>query len=155
LQLINYADLYNWSVHHLNSSDIVYSQQFPLVFISEFLQQNKTVVHVENNKFYKRVTIKINGNGVKQRDEVQGNEIKTKRQFLVKEGQFLFSRIDARNGAFGLATAEINNAIVTNDFPVFDIDQTKINSEFFALIASTQHFFNHCQSLSRGTTNRQ
>ena len=102
--------------------------------MGSFLKRNKTLIEIQDDEIYKRVTIRINGGGTKIRDEVKGILIATKRQFLVKKGQFLFSRIDARNGAFGIANQEIDMAIVTNDFPVFDIDKITINPYFFEII---------------------
>ena len=40
------------------------------------------------------------------------------------------SKIDARNGAYGIVPAELEGAIVTNDFPVFDVDTKKIIPHF-------------------------
>ena len=85
----------------------------------------------------------------------KGEDIKTKNQFLVRKGQFLFSRIDARNGAFGIATDEVDGAIVTNDFPVYDVDHSIVNPSYFALLTGTDHFFSYCRNFSSGTTNRQ
>ena len=54
---------------------------------------------VEDDKQYKRITIKTNCGGIFVRDEVSGKEIKTKNQYYVKAGQLAVSKIDARNGA--------------------------------------------------------
>ncbi len=112
------------------------------------MKRNKTVIDIQDDKIYKRVTVKLYGGGTKVRDEVKGTLIATKRQFLVKKGQFLFSKIDARNGAFSVANQEIDMAIVTNDFPVFDIDNIKINSFFFEIITRTMQFADYCQKIS-------
>lgn len=148
-------DLYNWSVHYQVSSDNKFSKKYKLEKINSFLKKNKETILVKDTTTYKRVTIKLYGGGLKVRDEVEGKNIGTKRQFLVRQGQFLFSRIDARNGAFGIATQEIDGAIVTNDFPVFDIDTSKIDSTYFSIVTGSKPFFDYCQSFSSGTTNRQ
>ncbi len=155
LEVMHSKELYNWSVHYLSLSKLKYSQKYPFARIADFLERSKDVVIVNDDKRYKRVTVKLYGGGVTIRDEVLGKDIGTKRQFLLKKGQFLFSRIDARNGAFGIATDEVDNAIVTNDFPIFDIDKEQIIPEFFALITGSQYFYEHCQTFSSGTTNRQ
>ena len=155
LNLLKYKNLYNWSVQFVNPVEVNFSKKFVLVKIGEVLKRNKIVVIINDKTKYKRVTVRLYGNGVKIRDEVLGKEIKTKRQFLLKKGQFLFSRIDARNGAFGLATPEVNNAIVTNDFPVFDINEAKIIPEFLAILTGSKLFFDFFQNLSSGSTGRQ
>ena len=89
------------------------------------------------------------------RDKVLWMEIWTKKQFYIKEGQFLISKIDARNGAFGIATKEIDGAIITADFFAYDIDETIINPYFLSLITTTDEFLNFAKNSSTGTTNRQ
>lgn len=43
------------------------------------------------------------------------------------------SKIDARNGAMGLIPAELNGAIVTNDFPTYDVDFNTILPQFLLI----------------------
>ena len=155
LNFVLFSDLINWSVQYMLDTKFSYADKYELVEIGEFLKRNKTAVDVEDEEEYKRVTIKINNGGVFLRDIERGINIGTKKQFRVSEGQFLLSKIDARNGAFGVVSKEVDNAIVTNDFPSFDIDITKINPQFLLLITTTKAFIKFAQSCSSGTTNRQ
>ncbi len=155
LHLIDFKVLESWSVSQLIEQQFAYNQKYLLVKIGSFLKRNKTQVIIEDDKEYKRVTIKINNGGVFLRDKIFGKNIGTKKQYLIKKGQFLLSKIDARNGAFGLATDEVDGAIITADFFAYDIDTTKINPEFLVLITSTKEFKKFAQSASSGTTNRQ
>ena len=123
--------------------------------IGEFLKRNKTAVTIEDGVKYKRVTIRVRNGGVVTRDEVIGKDIKTKKQFLVSEGQFIISKIDARNGAMGIIPAELDGAVVTQDFLPYDINTTKVNPQYFVLVCTTKQFIAFCQSCSSGTTNRQ
>ena len=123
--------------------------------IGEFLKRKKTAVTIQDGLKYKRVTIKVRNGGVFLRDEVMGENIGTKKQYLVSEGQFILSKIDARNGAMGIVPAELNGAVVTQDFLPYDIDTTKVNPQYFVLVCTTKQFIEFCQSCSSGTTNRQ
>lgn len=40
----------------------------------------------------------------------------TKKQFMINKGQFLISKIDARNGAYGIVPKELDGAIITGNF---------------------------------------
>ena len=111
--------------------------------------------NIDNDKTYKRVTVKINNNGVILRNIEKGINIGTKKQFVAKSGQFIISKIDARNGAFGIIPSNLDGAIVTNDFPLFDVNENKINPHFLLLITTTKEFIKFAQSCSSGTTNRQ
>lgn len=123
--------------------------------IGEFLKRNKTAVTIQDGVKYKRVTIKVRNGGVVPRDEVMGENIGTKKQFLVSKGQFILSKIDARNGAMGIIPTELDGAVVTQDFLPYDIDTTKVNPQYFVLVCTTKQFIAFCQSCSSGTTNRQ
>ena len=65
------------------------------------------------------------------------------------------SKIDARNGAYGIVPAELEGAIVTNDFPVFDVDTEKIIPQFLVLVSTTERFIDFARKCSSGTTNRK
>ncbi len=72
----------------------------------------------------------------------------------MKSGQFIASRIDARNGAFGLIPDELDGAVVTNDFPVFEPDKSKLHVPFLGWMSKTATFVDLCKAASEGTTNR-
>lgn len=155
ISTVPFSGLFNWSVQYLNDSKIAFSKAYPMMRIGEFLKRNKTAVTIQDGVRYKRVTIKVRNGGVVLRDEVMGENIGTKKQFLVSEGQFILSKIDARNGAMGIIPAELDGAVVTQDFLPYDIDTTKVNPQYFVLVCTTKQFIAFCQSCSSGTTNRQ
>ena len=150
-----FSEIENWSVHHLINSDFGYNKTYKMIKISSFLKRNKTQITIDDDTVYKRVTIKLYNKGVSIRDCEIGKNIGTKKQYKIKEGQFLVSKIDARNGAFGIATNELNEAIITADFFAYDIDENIINPYFLSLITSTNEFLKFAQNSSTGTTNRQ
>lgn len=155
LDFVKFSQLYNWSVQYLNDSKIRFTTKYPLAQIKEFLTRNKTAITVQDETTYQRVTIRIRNGGVIPRDEVKGTEIGTKKQFRVSAGQFILSKIDARNGAMGIIPEKLDSAIVTQDFLAYDIDTTKINPQYLVLVSTTKQFIDFCQSCSSGTTNRQ
>jgi len=155
ISTIPFSGLFNWSVQYLSDSKIAFNKAYPMMRIGEFLTRNKTSVSIQDGVKYKRVTIKVRNGGVVLRDEVIGENIGTKKQFKVKEGQFIISKIDARNGAMGIIPKELDEAVVTQDFLPYDIDITKVNPQYFVLVCTTKQFIEFCQSCSSGTTNRQ
>jgi type I restriction enzyme S subunit len=155
LKFVRFRDLVTWSVQAILQPQQSYNDTFALVKIADVLVRNKDEILVQNNVLYKRVTIRLYNKGITIRDEVYGKTIGTKKQFIVKQGQFLLSKIDARNGAFGLAPEEIDNAIVTADFLAYNANEHLIKSEFLNLLTTTNHFHNICQQSSSGTTGRQ
>ncbi len=155
LKYIDLILLENWSVQGLLDAKFNYSNKYDQAKIGDFLIKSRNIVNIEDDKEYNRVTVKINNNGVILRDTEKGVNIGTKKQYRANAGQFIISKIDARNGAFGIIPIELDNAIVTNDFPLFDVNTKKINPQFLLLITTTKVFIKFAQSCSSGTTNRQ
>ncbi len=123
------------------------------VQIGKFLKRIKRPVELSSEKDYMLVTVKLNHKGVVLREIKKGSLIQSK-MFEVKEGDFILSGIDARNGAFGIVPKELDGAIVTNDFWYFEIDSSIIDKHFFLELTSTSWFDDICRKGSDGTTQR-
>ncbi len=154
LQFVQFKDLTVWSVLHLLNNKFDYNQKYKLVKITNFLTRDKTQVNIKDKTKYKRVKIKQYNQGLFLRDVEVGEGIGTKKQYLIKERQFLLSKIDARNGAFGVVHKEIDKAIITGNFWTYNVDYKKINPFFLSLITTTKQFMRFCDMASSGTTNR-
>ena len=158
LHLANYKDIPNWSVQYADEEDLGFTRKYPMARIGSFLGKSKDIIEIQDDVEYKQVTIKINNGGVVPRNNgetILGSKIGTKRQHVVHVGQFIMSKIDARNGAYGIVPAELEGAIVTNDFPVFDVDTSKIIPQFLVLVSTTEKFVEFARKCSSGTTNRK
>jgi restriction endonuclease S subunit len=157
LNEVRFMTLSNWSVGAILSDKVLYKDGFKLEPIGNLIIRNREKEILEDDKAYKQVTIKLYGKGVIQRGDelIFGKDIGTKNQFRISEGQFIMSKIDARNGAFGIVPAELEGAITTQDFLSYNINTEKILPEFFNLITGTKHFAELCQKASSGTTGRQ
>ena len=125
------------------------------VKIKDFLIRKKIPVDIKDNGIYKRLTIKTKNQGVFLRDEEIGTNIGTKKQFIACGGQFIVSKIDAMNGAFGIIPIDISEAIITGNFWVYDVDTSLVNVDWFNLFVSLPSFSKICESLSSGTTHRK
>ena len=68
-------------------------------------------------------------------------------------GLFVISKIDARNGACGFIPPELDGAIVTQDFPVYEINGAA-DSRYLDHLVDQPTFWRLCESVSDGTTNR-
>ena len=123
--------------------------------IGDILTRHKTPVSVQDDVTYKQVTIRTNYKGVVLRGHKPGIEIGTKNQWAVTPNQFILSRIDARQGAFGIVPEELDLAIVTNDFLAYDLNEKKVDRNFFNIFLQSPVFLNACINASRGNTNRK
>lgn len=159
LNTVKFSRLTNWSVLFLTTKTIGYNRDYDLLPIGSFLRHSGESITIEDTEKYVQVTVHTDNGGLEVRDKKSiyklGKDIGTKRQYRIHAGQFLISKIDARNGAFGIVPEELENAIVTHDFPIFNVDNSMLNSEFLLLITTSKHFKKVAQDCSSGTTNRQ
>ena len=129
-------------------------KQWPKVALGELLDRATEVTTLNPNEQYHEITIKLWGKGVVSRGKVLGSDVTTVRRF-VRAGQFIFSKIDARNGAVGIVPPELDGAIVSNDFPSFAVrDPQRLNSAYMGWLARSSGFVELCKAASEGTTNR-
>lgn len=123
--------------------------------IGDILTRYKEAETVKDEVTYKQVTIGTNYKGVRLRGTKQGTEIGTKNQWLVKAGQFILSRIDARNSAFGIIPDDLEGALVTNDFMAYEVNEDEVDRDFFNVFLQSPQFLEACIKASRGNTNRK
>lgn len=122
--------------------------------LGDFLSKHTEKIHIEPDREYKQVTVRLWGKGLVLRGVKLGSEIAAEKQVRVSAGQFLMSRIDARHGAFGIVPSDLDGSLVSGDFPVFDIDAAIILPHFFEWITRTEAFVDLCRRASEGSTNR-
>ncbi len=155
INLVSFQAMPNWSVNATQHSKFLFQTNIKSEKIGRLIERIRERTAIKDDVLYKRVTVRLHNKGVLQRDEVLGKNIGTKTQYYVREGQFIMSKIDARNSAFGIIPAELDGAVVTQDFLVFDFNKDKILPYFFILLTSFDEFKKLCQQASSGSTGRQ
>lgn len=130
------------------------SANWPLVPLGEVLQRRQDFIDLHPTTDYRELTVKLWGKGVVLRRVVPGSAIAGTRRSVAKAGQFILSRIDARNGAFGIIPDQLDGSIVSNDFPVFSPNASRLLTEYLDWMSKTKAFIELCQRASEGTTNR-
>lgn len=130
------------------------SSRWPHIPLREVLSKNEQWVSLDPATEYREVTVRLWGRGVVLRALTSGSEIAAASRVRVRAGQFILSRIDARNGASGIVPANLDGAVVSGDFPTFDINTDCMMPEFLGWFARTGAFVEMCRKASEGTTNR-
>lgn len=128
--------------------------RWPMVPLGQILDKPNERINIEPTKRYKEVTVRLWGKGVVLRREVSGAEIASASRIVVRENQFIISRIDARNGASGLVPEDLDGAVVSSDFPVFRQREDRVHPQYLGWLSRTDWFVALCQHASEGTTNR-
>jgi len=114
-----------------------------IVKIGDVLKQYRIEHRVQNNTLYKQVSI-LNDGSVVLRGEKIGIEIGRKRQFLIDIKRYprtlIFTRQLLLQGSIGIANEEVHNCIVTENMPMFSVDDSKIDIDYFALFIKSDVF---------------
>lgn len=101
------------------------------------------------NDTYRLVTVKRSRGGVELRETLTGREIKTPTQFYVRSGDFLISKRQIVHGACGLVPAELDGAIVSNEYAVLNSDG-QIDLRFLRYLSESRYFQQTCFHSSIG-----
>jgi type I restriction enzyme S subunit len=89
-----------------------------------------TPIKVEPDQSYVNLGVKWNGLGVLIRKPRRGSEIKAKTLYGVRPGQLVYNRMFVVEGSFALVPPECEDAVISSEFPVFDIDETAVEPEW-------------------------
>lgn len=119
--------------------------------LGEVSRYRKEFIVIDDLKEYKRCRVQLHAKGIVLRDVIEGTRIKTKRQQQCKAGQFLVAEIDAKVGGYGIIPEELNGAIVSSHYFLFEINEKRLNKRFLDYFLRTPYF--HDQVLARGSTN--
>jgi type I restriction enzyme, S subunit len=130
------------------------NKPWPTVRLGEVLRRSEETIELQPDAEYRQITVKLWGKGVVLRGILTGAEIAASRQMVARRGQFILSRIDARNGALGIVPPELDAAIVTNDFPLFNVVENRLLPTYLGWMCCTASFVEECKQASEGTTNR-
>lgn len=87
-------------------------------------------IRVHPEKSYVNLGVKWNGEGVLTREPRSGAEIKATTLYGVRPGQLVYNRMFVVEGSFALIPPESAGAVVSNEFPVFDIDSSVVEPEW-------------------------
>lgn len=127
---------------------------WPMVALGKVLKPAVDRVALLPDETYRQLTARLWGKGLTLRGQVTGAEIAASHQNRVRVGQFVISKIDARHGAFGVVPVNLDGAVVSNDFPVFDVDSELALTEYVGWVSRTDWFVALCRRASEGSTNR-
>ncbi len=127
----------------------------PKITLGELLIKSTNQFKLEDDEEYTRPTVQMHFRGMRKRDRKYGREIGTKTQTGIREGDLIFSRIDAHNGAMAIVPRELDGAIATNDFPSYAIDKSRIEPKYLRYLLFQPSMIEVYYHLSKGSTNRR
>lgn len=113
------------------------------VKIGDFLHQYRNTIYVEDSEIYRQITISSKV-GIKYRCSKIGKEIGRKRQFKIdlknNPNTVIFTRQGLHEGSIGIAPQEVDGCIVTENMPMFSIDESIVLSAYLKLLFKSSLF---------------
>jgi len=125
--------------------------RFPMVPLGQTIRHRKEFIQINDLETYKRCRVQLHAKGIVLRDMVSGSEIKTKEQQVCRAGEFLVAEIDAKVGGFGVVPDDLDGAIVSSHYFLFEIDETALDRRFLDYFIRTSAFQD--QVSAQGSTN--
>lgn len=96
------------------------------VRIGDVAKQSIEPFRVRPDETYTNLGVRWYGEGPFARDPKPGSAIKGSTLFRVRTGQFIYNRMFVVEGSFGVITPELATCVVSNEFPVYDVDHSRV-----------------------------
>lgn len=96
----------------------------------------------------KKITVKLWGKGVIEKEEKYAGSSNTQ-YFVRKAGQFIYSKLDFQNQAFGIIPNELDGYQSTLDLPTFDIQN--IDPKFLLEYVMRREFYEYQGLIANGS----
>ena len=130
----------------------------PLTRLSEIARQVNRLETVRPDREYPLLGMRSRIAGPFLRETRIGAEISASRLNKVQRGDFIYSRLFAWQGSFGLIPLNLDGCYVSNEFPLFEIDQSRAVPEYlvlwFGLSQNQKRVEADCSGSTPGTRNR-
>ena len=126
---------------------------FPLAKMEQFLRLRKKFFEIKDAEEYQLVTVQLHSRGIRERSRLLGSEIKTKKQQRVKAGDLMVAEIDAKVGGYGIVPSELDGAIVSGHYFLYEIDQSQIEPDYLGLYLKTGYPEQDLQQFVKGSVN--
>ncbi|MFP5516763.1 MAG: restriction endonuclease subunit S [Alphaproteobacteria bacterium] len=114
--------------------------------LGDFLHESR--IPGNDGRSARKLTVRLYGKGVVAR-EAGGQGSENTKYYLRKKGQFVYSKLDFLNGAFGVVPEELDGWETTLDLPAFDVSPA-IDTRWLLAYVTREQFYAAHKGLARG-----
>jgi restriction endonuclease S subunit len=119
--------------------------------LGEVMRHRKGSITIDDTTSYKLCRVQLHRRGVVLRQNLNGAAISTKKQQVCKAGDFLVAEMDAKVGGYGFVPAELDGAIVSSHYYLFEVDAEKLHPEYLEVVSQAEIL--QQQIVAKGSTN--
>lgn len=124
---------------YIKSKDGIYPGDWTSKEMGQWLQLMERPISLEDEEKYELVTVRRGFGGVDSRGTYLGKNVLVKNYFGLCTGDFVISKRQIAHGACGVVPAELDGAVVSNEYNVF-IPQEGTNINMFNLMMHLPHY---------------
>jgi type I restriction enzyme S subunit len=106
------------------------SSSWPKVELAEVLTQKWRFEENDPAKEYLLIGAHWYAGGLYIKNRKFGREIQANKLYQIRAGDFVYNRLFAWKGSFALADAGVDGCYVSNEFPVFEINNKRLDGRF-------------------------
>jgi len=116
------------------------------------LSQVDEVVPIDPSIEYRLAGVRLNGKGPFVREVKVGSEIRATTLSRIRKGQFIYSRLFAWRGAFGVVGTDTDGCLVSGEFPMFEVDSRILNVNYLRWFFTQPTVWELVEKKCTGTT---
>ena len=129
-----------------------------VIELGELMSQVDRRENVNPQSTYRLLGMRSQIGGPFLRETKDGAEISAARLSKVRKGDFIYSRLFAWQGAFGVIPSDLDGCYVSNEFPLYSVDLERLDPRFlrlwFGLPSTQRKVEDDCHGSTPGTRNR-
>lgn len=133
--------------------------------LGDFLTRRFEEIYPTRNPDQEFLTLTLSNNGIlSPRESGKGNNppswhgvyfSRGSRWFRACTGDLIISQIDLWKGCVSVIPPEYNHAIVTQEFPLYEVDTSNLDSRYLALLLRSKYFQRAIRAITTGHSNRR
>jgi type I restriction enzyme S subunit len=105
---------------------------------------------IDDGQEYETVGVRWYGNGAFVRERLLGANINRKQQWIIKAGDVVYNKLFAWKNAFAIADESVDERIVSDKFPTYQIKTDLLEPKFLDYYFKTPQIGMQAQNLSKG-----
>ena len=120
--------------------------------LGSVVRQVRRPAAVQKGEEYQLLGVRWYGGGPFAREIAVGGVMKATRVFSVEEGDFIYNRLFAWKGSFGLVGHDLSGSFVSGEFPLFRTDPKQLLPEYLNLVMCQPATWVQIERESTGST---
>ena len=127
----------------------------PVRELGEVIRLARSPERVVAGRTYQNFGIYSFGKGLFKKSSLDSISSRADLLYQVKTGQFIYSRLFAFEGSYGVVTPEFDGFYISNEYPTFDCDRDEIDPQYLGYYFKRQVVWRKVAEGSKGLGNRR